>query len=96
MVNHYIAHTANHLRRPNIANWNLQVDHLTKAQRAICKVALTFDHDVLGGNNYVKIIPIPQFDIMQEFRPWVPDTTIKTLWDCWHAHNDAVNAWISG
>jgi hypothetical protein len=94
MVNHYIAHTANPLRRPNITDWSLQVDHLTKALRAICEVALTFDRDVLRRKNYVKIIPVPQFDIMQEFIPWVPAETIKTLWEFWHAHNDTVNAWI--
>jgi hypothetical protein len=95
MVNHYIAHTANPLRRPNVVEWNLQVSHLTEAQRSICAVAVTFDRDVLRRKNYIKIVPVPQFDIMGEFRPWIPDENIKMLWEFWHAHNDTVNAWIT-
>jgi hypothetical protein len=94
LVNDYVAHTANPVRRPNLADWNLQVGHLTEAQKAICEVAITLDRDLLRRNNYVKIVPVPQFDIMQEFRPWVPDSKLKILWKFWHAHNDAVNAWI--
>jgi hypothetical protein len=93
-VNDYVAHTANPSLRPNLADWNLQVGHLTEAQKAICQVAITLDREVLRRKNYVKIIPVPQFDIMQEFRPWVPDAKTKALWEFWHAHNDAVNAWI--
>jgi hypothetical protein len=94
LVNDFVAHTANPLRRPHLTDWNLQVGHLTEAQKAICEVAITLDRDILRRTNYVKIIPVPQFDIMQEFRRWVPDAAIKTLWEFWHAHNDAVNAWI--
>lgn len=93
LVNDYVAHTANPLRRPDLQDWNLQIAHLTEAQKAICQVAVIFHRDLLGQRNYVKIIPVPQFDIMQEFRPWA-DAEIKTLWEFWHAHNDAVNAWI--
>jgi hypothetical protein len=42
----------------------------------------------------VEIIPVPQFDIMQEFRPWVPDAKIKMLREFWHDHRARVNAWI--
>jgi len=94
LVNDYVAHTANPLRRPNVSAWNLQVGHLTEGHKAICEVAVTLDRDLLRRKNYVKIVPVPQFDIMQEFRGWVPDAAIKTLWDFWDAHNDAVNAWI--
>lgn len=93
-MNDFVAHTANPLRRPHLTDWNMQVGQLTEAQKAICEVAITLDRDILRRTNYVKIIPVPQFDIMQEFRRWVPDATIKTLWEFWHAHNDAVNAWI--
>lgn len=96
LVNNYVAHTANPQRRPNLNDWDLQVTHLTEAQQAICQVAVTLDRDLLNGTNYVKLIPVPQFDIMQEFRSWVPDERIKKLWEFWHAHNDAVNAWIPG
>ena len=94
LVNNYLAHTANPLRRPNVNDWNLQVEHLTGAQKAICEVAITLDRDLLVRKNYVKIVPVPQFDIMQEFRRWVPEAAIGTLWDFWHAHTDAVDAWI--
>jgi hypothetical protein len=94
LVNDYVAHTANPLRRPNLGDWNLQVAHLIDAQRTICQVAISLDRDLLRRRNYVKIVPVPQFDIMQEFRRWVPEAMINALWQFWHAHNDAVNAWI--
>jgi hypothetical protein len=95
-VNNYVAHIANPLRRPNVSGWNLQALDLTEAQRAICEVAVTLDRDLFQRKNYVKIIPEPQFDIMEEFRHWVPDAGIKKLWEFWHAHKDVVNAWPSG
>jgi hypothetical protein len=69
LVNDYIAHTADPHRRPDATKWNLQREHLTKAQKAICEVANTLDRDLLHRKNYLAIIPVPQFDIMQEFRP---------------------------
>jgi hypothetical protein len=53
---------------------------------AICEVAIKFDRDLLLRKNYVKIIPVPQFNIMQEFRPWVPEDGIKKLWEFWRSH----------
>lgn len=94
LANDYIAHTANPLRRPNLREWNLQVTHLTEARRAICQVAVLLDRNLLRRKTYMTIVPVPQFDIMREFRPWVPDATITKLWEFWHAHNDTVNAWI--
>jgi hypothetical protein len=93
LVNNHVAHTANPLRRSNATQWDLPAKQLIKAQKAICEVAVKFDRDVLHRRNYVKIIPVPQFDIMQEFRSWVPDNEIKKLWELWHAHNQVVNAW---
>ena len=89
LVNKYVAHTD---RTP--PDWNLSVTHLTDAQKALCQVAIALDHVLPNPKNYVKLIPVPQFDIMQEFRSWVPDERINELWKFWHAHNDAVNAWI--
>jgi hypothetical protein len=94
LVNDYVAHTANPFRRPNHAGWNLQVGQMTEGQKAICEVAIILDRDPLGRKSNVRIIPVPQFDIMREFRPWVPDSKIETLREFWRAHNDAVNAWI--
>jgi hypothetical protein len=94
LVNNYIAHTANPLRRPTAAEWNLQSGQLAAAQRAICETANSLDRDLLKRKSYVKLIPVPQFDIMQEFRRWVSDTDVKDLWHFWHDHNDSVNAWL--
>ncbi len=94
LVNNYVAHIANPLRRPNVKEWNLQAGHLTEAQRAICEVAVTLDRDLFQRKNPVKIIPVPQFKIMEEFEHWVPDADIKKLWEFWHPHNNVVNAWI--
>jgi hypothetical protein len=95
LVNDYIAHTANPDRRLQMSDWNLQVGHLTEAQRAICEIAVKFDRDLLRRKNPVKIIPTPQLKIMEEFEPWVPEDLLKKLWEFWHAHNDAVNAWVN-
>lgn len=95
LVNDYIAHTANPVRRPQMSDWNLKVGHLTEAQQAICDIAVKFDRDLLQRKNNVKIIPVPQFDIMQELKPWVPEDVLKELWEFWHAHNNAVNAWVN-
>ena len=92
-MNNHVVHTANPLRRPDAVEWNLQVGQLVEAQKAICEVAVKVDRDVLRRKNYVKIIPVPQFNIMQEFKSWVSDDEIKKLWEFWHTHNDAVNAW---
>ena len=89
LVNKYVAHTD---QTP--PDWNLQVTHLTDAQKALCQVAIALDRVLPNPKNYVKLIPVPQFDIMQEFRSWVPKDNIQELWQFWHAHNDAVNTWI--
>jgi hypothetical protein len=93
LVNNHVAHTANPDRRPNARQWNLRAEQLIKAQKAICEVAVKFDRDVLRRKTYVKIIPVPQFNVMEEFRSWMPDDGIKKLWQFWHAHNEVVNAW---
>ena len=93
LVNGYVAHTANPLRRRNVSDWNLQVGHLIEAQKAICEVAVIFDRDRLRRKNYVALIPTAHFD-MQEFRGWVPEASIEKLWEFWHEHNQTVNAWI--
>jgi hypothetical protein len=94
LVNDHVAHTANPRRRPEVSDWKLQVGHLAQAQLAICGVAIALDRDLLHRRNYVTIVPEQQFDIMQEFRCWVPDATINALWAFWHAHNRRVIASI--
>jgi hypothetical protein len=93
LVNNYVVHTANPDLRRDVVQWNLQVQHLTAAHKAICEVALKFDRDLLRRQNRVKVIPVVQGDIMQDFRSWVPHEDIPKLFEFWHAHNEAVNAW---
>jgi hypothetical protein len=88
----HIAHTANPARRPNITDWNLTDDDLANAQKVICEVALSLDRARARPNGYVKIIPVVQTLDMREFNLSEADT--KKLWEFWHTHNDAVNAWI--
>ncbi len=94
LANDYLAHTANPNRRSNVADWNLQVDHLAQSHKALCEAAVTFDRDILRRKNYVKLIPIPQYDILQDFRSWVPAETCQLMLEFWHEHNRIVNAWI--
>lgn len=94
LVNDHIAHTANPRRKQNVSDWNLQVGHLVDAHKAICEATVIFDRDLLQRRNYAALIPVPQFDIMEDFRSWVPDEMIQKLWEFWHNHNRNVNAWI--
>jgi hypothetical protein len=88
----HIAHTGNPARRPKITDWGLTEDDLTVAQRAICEVAIAFDLLRPTPKGYVKIIPVMQTLNMLEFNLSLSDTS--KLWEFWHAHNEAVNAWI--
>ena len=94
LVNNYVAHTANPLRKKNVTDWNLQVGHLIEAQKAICEVAVIFG-DLLHRSRPVDLIAVHQkVDIMQEFRCWVPEANIEKLREFWFAHKKKVNAWI--
>ena len=89
----YIAHTANPARRPNVPAWNVQMKHLTEARKAICTVAVILDRDMLQRMSFAEIFPVPQFDIMEDLRPWVPEDAIQRLYKFWHAHVRSVNEW---
>lgn len=94
MVTNYIAHTADPLRRPDLRQWDLQVVHLTEAQKAVCGVAVILDRDLLQRKTPRAIIPVPQQnDIVQEFRSWVPEDGIQRLFEFWSSHRRTVNAW---
>ena len=93
LVSDHIAHTADPLRRPNVSAWKLQMSDLVEAQKAICRVAVTVDRDLLHRNVAINLIPEPQFNIMEDFTLWVPDEMIDKLWKFWHAHKRNVNAW---
>jgi hypothetical protein len=88
----HIAHTGNPARRPNITDWNLTDNDLTNARKAICKVAIALDRICTKPNAYVEIIPVVQTLDMRTF--YLSDADTKKLWEFWHDHNAAVNAWI--
>jgi hypothetical protein len=85
-VNHHIAHTANPDRTPDLAVWNMRMKDLTKAHEAICKAATILDRDILRRQTFTNIMPVPQGDIMQDSRLWVPEEGIQRLYKFWHAH----------
>jgi len=89
----HVAHTGNPARRPNMTDWNLTDSDLVDAQKAICEVALALDRARSKPKGYVKIIPVIQTLNMHEFG--LSETDTKKIWDFWHAHNDAVNAWCN-
>jgi hypothetical protein len=92
-VNQHIAHTANPGRTPNAVVWNMQMRNLTRAHEAICKAATILDRDILQRQTFTNIVPVPQGDIMQDFRIWVPDEGIQTLYRFWHDHVKRVDDW---
>jgi hypothetical protein len=92
LASDHIAHTGNPARRPKITDWNLSDADLTNAQKAVCEVAIALDRTGPNRKGYVKIIPVANTLNMLEFNLSAADT--KKLWEFWHAHNDAVNAWV--
>jgi hypothetical protein len=93
LTSDHIAHKGNPLRRPEISDWNLTDSDLTAAQRTLCEMTFALEQKRQKPKGYVRIIPeVLRLD-MREFDTSAEDT--KKLWAFWHAHNDAVNAWIS-
>jgi hypothetical protein len=87
----YIAHTANTARRPNVPAWNMRMKDLTEARTAICMVAIVLDRDILRRKNFIEIFPVPQFDVMEDLRLWVPDDAITELHKFWREHVRSIN-----
>jgi hypothetical protein len=88
----HIAHTGNPARRPNLTDWNLTDGDLTNAQKAICEVAIALDRARAKPKGYAKIIPVANTLNFLDFNLSEADT--KKLIQFWHAHNNAVNAWV--
>lgn len=89
----HVVHTGNPIRRTNMTDWNLTEGDLTNAHKTLCEVALAVDRARVKPKGCVKLIPVLQTLDMTAFGLSPADT--KKLWDFWHAHNDAVNAWIA-
>lgn len=90
-VNNHIAHTTN----SNANDWTLKMGNVIDAHRAICKVAVVLNRDVLQRTSPAAIIPVPRFEVMEEFEPWVSTDNIKELQSLWNAHCNEVDAWIA-
>jgi hypothetical protein len=63
------------------------------AHKAICQAAIVLNRDILQWANFVEIIPVQQFNIMQDLMLWVPEEMISTLYKSWHNNRKRVNAW---
>jgi hypothetical protein len=46
-VNKHVAHTANPAKSRNFVEWDMGMNHLEDAQRAICRAAITLERDIL-------------------------------------------------
>ena len=93
LVNDHVAHTANPALKPNMSDSTCKWADLFKAQEAICRVAVSFERDILRRKVAIDIMSVPQFDVMEDFRLWLTDDIISKLYAFWHAHNKTVNAW---
>ena len=89
-VNKHVAHTDSRGCVP----WDMGMKHLEDAQKAICRAAITLGRDILKTYNRIEIIPVPQYDFVQDLRLWVPEELIKNLHQFWHSHRNEVNLWM--
>jgi hypothetical protein len=87
------ATSANPALKPNMSDSTCKWADLFKAQEAICRVAVSFERDILRRKVAIDIMSVPQFDVMEDFRLWLTDDIISKLYAFWHAHNKTVNAW---
>jgi len=85
-VNKHVAHTANPEKSRNFVEWNMGMEHLEAAQKAICRAAIILDRDILQRQNIVEIIRIEQYDFMKDLRLWISDDVIQKFYKCWHDH----------
>jgi hypothetical protein len=67
--------------------------HLEEAHKVICRAAIVLERDILRVQNRIEIIPVPQFDVVEDLRLWVPDQIVDQLYKLWHAHRREVNSW---
>jgi hypothetical protein len=53
----------------------------------------SLSRDILRRNVASDIMPVPQGDIMEDLRLWVPQEVVSKLYVFRHDQNKAVNAW---
>jgi hypothetical protein len=93
-VNSHVAHTANPQRAHNFVQWDMEMEDLENAHKVICRAAVLLERDILHIQNRIELIPVPQYDVMEDLRLWIPDETIDQLWKLWHEHRRKVNSWM--
>jgi hypothetical protein len=81
-VNKYIAHTAKQ-KPQKFVPWNMGMQHLEAAQKAICQAAIVLNRDILGWANFVEIMPVPQYYFGEDLMLWVPEELRDKLNDAW-------------
>jgi len=91
-VNKYIAHTGKQKPQQFIP-WNMGMQHLETAQKAICQTAIKLDQDILNWECPIEIMPIPQFYYGEDLMLWVPEKHRDELNKAWHDNRKRVNAW---
>ncbi len=73
LVDDHVAHTANPVRSPNVSDSTCPWADLFESQKAICRVAVSLERDILRQKVASDILPVPQGDVMEDFRLWVSD-----------------------
>ena len=93
-VNSHVAHTANPQRAQNFVKWDMEMQHLEDAHKVICRAASVLERDILRIQNRIELIPVPQSDVMEDLRLWIPDEIVDQLYKLWHEHRKKVNSWM--
>jgi hypothetical protein len=93
-VNKHVAHTANHAKSSRFVEWDMGMQDLEEAHKVICRAAIILERDILRVQNRVEIIPVPQVDVMEDLRLWVPDQIVDQIYQFWHSRRKEVNSWL--
>jgi hypothetical protein len=91
-VNKYVAHTAKQ-KSQSFVPWNMGMQHLEAAQKAICQAAIVLNRDILKWANFIEIMPVPQNYFGEDLMLWVPEEHRETLNHAWHDNRKRVNEW---
>jgi hypothetical protein len=93
LATQYVSHNADPLTTKNWKAWSLTSAQLTATHKAMCKVALAIERDLLQLTFRTHLIPVYQGDVLDEVRRYVPEDHLDELRQFWHEHNDSVNGW---
>jgi hypothetical protein len=72
----------------------MEMQHLEDAHKVICRAAIVLERDILRIQNRIELMPVPQYDVMEDLRLWVPDEIVDQLYKLWHEHRKKVNSWM--